>query len=374
MTPDALRARWRTRGADAPFYAEMTFEGDALLLGAGTALAKAASAACGGIDDGASCDDARLIALLSAAHRRPVAPRSIAHLRRAVAKRREGETTLALIHLALSGVAKLEQPVEDARRLFVADELMKAGVAPNDMVSAFVRFAGTLEELERAYDPNQPRVPPGNGRQSGQWTSGDWTDATPDSSDTESEPPPTKQRPIPEGVQIADNSANWFKYLNPVSEAEAASRANRTPFNGSGPNDQHDQGVLDAQAAYVARGFLIASNGPISVRIPGLGLRFYDFIALDPETRELIGVEVKTTQYDAISVDKDQVEKDVALLEAGGVYVPQLNGKITAVAYETFCNGCLYINLRKAYLVMRLLESGIRIRAFSYPGGGGPSL
>jgi hypothetical protein len=352
----------------------MTFAGDALFLGAGTALAKGPCAANDGTDDVGSRADARLVALLSAAHRRPISSRSIAHLRRAIAKRREDDTTLALIHLALSGVARLKRPTEDARRLFVADELIKAGVAPNDMVNAFARFTGTLEELERAYDPNQPRVPTGNGRQSGQWTSGDWTDATTDSSDTEPEPPPEKQRPIPGGVQVADNSANWFKYLNPVSEAEAASRTSRTPFNGSGPNDQHDQGVLDAQAAYTARGFLIASYGPIAVRIPGLGSRFYDFIALDPETGELIGVEVKTTQYDAVSVDKDQVEKDVALLEAGGVYVPQLNGKITAVAYETFCNGCLYINLRKAYLVMRLLESGIRIRAFSYPGGGGPSL
>ena len=115
--------------------------------------------------------------------------------------------TLTLIHLALSGVVKLQRPAEDARRLFVADEMMKAGVAPNDVVNAFSRFTGTLEELERAYDPNQPRVPSGNGRQSGQWTSGDWTDAPPDSSDTEPEPPPGKQQSIPESVQVADNSA-----------------------------------------------------------------------------------------------------------------------------------------------------------------------
>lgn len=48
MTPDALRARWRTRGANAPLHAEMVFKGDALFLGAGTVLAKGASASGGG--------------------------------------------------------------------------------------------------------------------------------------------------------------------------------------------------------------------------------------------------------------------------------------------------------------------------------------
>ena len=350
----------------------MTFDGDALLLGAGTALAKSASVASAGTDDVGSRDDARLVALLSATHRRPVAPRSIAHLRRAVVKRREGDTTLALIHLALSGVAKLERPAEDARRLFVADELLKAGVLPRIVADVFARFVGGLDELERAYNPDQPRVPAGNGRPSGQWTSGDWANTATDASATELDQSLGEQKPSTFGVQISDNSSNWVKYLNPISEAEAAGTG-RLAFNGPGPNIQHEKGVQDAKAAYSARGFLIASEGPISVTIPGLGPRIYDFVAQDPKTGELIGVEVKTAQYDAISLNKDQVDKDVALLSAGGIFVPQLRGKMTAVAYETFCGGCSYINFRKGYLVLRLLESGIRIRFFSYPGGG-PSL
>jgi hypothetical protein len=97
-------------------------------------------------------------------------------------------------------------------------------------------------------------------------------------------------------------------------------------------------------------------------------------VAQDSDTGEFIGVEVKTTQYDAISLNASQVDKDVALLEAGGVYVPSLPGKITLVAYETFCGGCWYFNLRTPYLVEELIRAGALIRFHLPYSGGGPPI
>ena len=79
---------------------------------------------------------------------------------------------LALTHLALAGAGRLTEPREDARRLFIADGLMKGGVSPSTIIAALGE-PPAQNDLERAYNPDQPRVPAGNGRPSGQWTSGD---------------------------------------------------------------------------------------------------------------------------------------------------------------------------------------------------------
>src|SRR5579872_4001444 len=237
MTPDVLREQWRTRRATAPLRAEMTFEDDALVLGAGAVLAKTA-ATCG------VSDDARLAALLSVAHRRPISPRALAHIRRAVVKKREGETTLALVHLALSGVAKLERPEEDARRIFVADELMTAGIAPRAVSEAFSRFDGALDDLERRYDPDQPRVPAGNGRASGQWTSGDWAGSAAASGSAPPSNHPAANQTSTRPIQIADSSSNWFRYLDylkPIGEAHAQAAEAEPEREENEPNSEEKE-------------------------------------------------------------------------------------------------------------------------------------
>ena len=50
---------------------------------------------------------------------------------------------------------------------------MKAGVPPRTILEA-LGAPSTQADLDRAYNPDQPRVPAGNGRPSGQWTSGDF--------------------------------------------------------------------------------------------------------------------------------------------------------------------------------------------------------
>src|ERR1700736_806525 len=106
---------WR---AVQPFRvdAEMRFSDDGLVLGFGTILAAGASPR----DIHIRAGDARLLALLSAAHLREPAPEGLSHLGKAVQRRREGADALAAMHLALSGLDRLPSPRADALRLFLA--------------------------------------------------------------------------------------------------------------------------------------------------------------------------------------------------------------------------------------------------------------
>ena len=137
-----------------------------LVLGAGTRLAKA----------GAPVDEARLGALLAAAHGRPAPASSLRHVRRAVETWRDGEKPLALTHLALSGLAKLARS-EGGRAAFVPCRRFDPSRA------SILRSSLRRLELEPApealdkYNPDQPRVPAGN-TDGGQWTSGDWEGAS----------------------------------------------------------------------------------------------------------------------------------------------------------------------------------------------------
>ena len=229
MRVEALRKQWDTRVTSAPLYRIMTFEGDDLVLGAGTKLVAVERERRNVRKDTATQSEARLLALLSAAYRRSIAPSTLAYIRRALMKRAEGETVVALTHLAMTGLPKLTQPEPDARRLFMADSLMKAGVAPQVVLQALDLDINVLNELERRYNPDQPRVPAGNGDESGQWTSGNSYGSpvfvASDSGDaSRTLAIPTRPAATQRGaIQIADNSDNWIGSLNPISQAHAAS-------------------------------------------------------------------------------------------------------------------------------------------------------
>jgi hypothetical protein len=156
----------------------MDFDDGYLVLGAGTRLAK--------VDRGEMSprERARLLALLAAAHRRPIGPSPLRYVQLAPRAMREGDVPLAHMHIALSGLGKMAHPQEDARRLFIIDALMEGGVEPAVILKGLgVESADGGSPLER-YSPDQPRVPAGNGRPSGRWTNGDSAEATND-------PPPT---------------------------------------------------------------------------------------------------------------------------------------------------------------------------------------
>jgi hypothetical protein len=362
MQVETLRADWAARGANTRVSALPEFADSALTLGAGTKLAEARADRC---DEAAEGE--RAVALVSVALGRTLDASAATHVRRALARAREGNAPLALTHLALAGAGRLDDPREDARRVFIADGLMKAGVAPSTILEA-LGPTPTPANLDRAYDPDQPRVPAGNGRPSGQWTSGDCGDETGEADDAATSVRNARASSDAGGVQIADASDDWAQYLNPISPAEAAGRGG-PPFNGPGPLAQHQEGVKQALQDYQAHGFVVVSDQATAVIVPGFATpRFYDFIVFDPIDKVYIGVEVKTTMYDTIFFDRMQVDKDLTIYETGGTIMTS-GEPVTEVAYEAYCTRCPYVNLRSLWLFLRLWSAGVEVHLHPYPGG-----
>jgi len=164
MLFEQLRKQWDAHGSRAPLHAALTFVDDWLVLGAGTRLASAKR----GVRSPA-IDDARVSALLCAAYQRPLEPRAFSYIRRAIVKYSEGDAALASMHPAMTGLWPLKQPKHAAYRLFMADGLMRAGMTPLEASRALDLDSASVDRTEK-YSPDQPRVPAGNGRPSGQWT------------------------------------------------------------------------------------------------------------------------------------------------------------------------------------------------------------
>lgn len=325
----------------------LTFEGGALLLGEGARL-----------DETADGDAAtRNEALLAAAYGKPIEDAALRHVQRALVRKREGNDALALTHLALTGLGKLAQPLEAAKRVAMVDGLIARGVAPKTILAALGLDSATNEIVSRAYNPDQPRVPAGNGDVSGQWTNGD-----PGVGEG------GHQSTHPHAVQIADNSPNWAQVLNPIGEAEA-SVYNRPPQNGAPPNIQHQQGVDAAVAEYQSRGYTIISNSAVAVDIEGFATpRVYDFIVFDPVAKSFMGIEVKTTIAETIFLNSSQVVKDVALM-SGAPATARVSGiKITGVGYMTYCYFCPFIDIRSKILHSELRRLQVGFTHGRFPG------
>ena len=162
----------------------LCFNTDQLELGAGTVLAKIRSTADGVAGDGG---DLRLTALLSVAYGPAVAAGALGHIRAAIARRKAGDLATADLHLALSRLDRLRDPEEASRRLFMADGLMRGGVSPEAILEVLQEAAAESADL-RNYNPDQPRVPAGSGRQSGEWST----------SNSAAAPPPVKPVAAPQ--------------------------------------------------------------------------------------------------------------------------------------------------------------------------------
>jgi hypothetical protein len=166
---DAVVRDWRDRGLGRPLHRAMTFTQAGLVLGRGTLLAEfeKKGRAAGGLDfDG---NEARILSLLTAAFAAPVAPNIVEKIRRAGEIWRATDKALAQIHLAFMGLPKIDEA--DAYRLFLAGTALEKGVSASDLMNA-LGFPRAARDIGK-YNPDQPRVPAGSGRESGQWTSGD---------------------------------------------------------------------------------------------------------------------------------------------------------------------------------------------------------
>jgi hypothetical protein len=157
----------RVPGSIVPISTVLHLTSEGLVLGAGTLLVAA------DVARGLSSlrgQEARVLALLSAAYNRAVPPSVLGNIERAAKSWREGDDSLAYIHLAHAGLPELQEPRNAARRLFLADELMKAGGKPRTIFEILDLDAAFIDALEKRYNPAEPRLPAGSGRISGEWT------------------------------------------------------------------------------------------------------------------------------------------------------------------------------------------------------------
>jgi hypothetical protein len=164
---EQLSNAWHARKRLVPVSPVLTLTPKGLVLGAATVLVPA----CGPRRlQNLQGREARVLALLSAAYGRAIAPSVLGNIKRAAKAWREGDDCLAYIHLAHTGLPKLKEPSEAARRLFVVDGFMKAGTSPRAVFEVFHFGAAYIGAVEKLFNPDEPRVPAGSGRTSGEWT------------------------------------------------------------------------------------------------------------------------------------------------------------------------------------------------------------
>jgi hypothetical protein len=219
------------------------------------------------------------LALLSAAYGRAVASSVLGNIKRAAKAWGEGDDCLAYIHLAHAGLPALQDQVEAARRLFVADGFMKAGTSPRAVFQALGFGAAYIDAVVKLFNPDQPRVPAGSGRTSGQWTrelSGDEQGANggEDQADAqravrESPAPTATESTIngrslsllgptpaaaPESVSMGARLLSWMADLDAVQIAELGAYASRV--------------LTPAGAAALVFGILFVPS-PNNIRVEG---------------------------------------------------------------------------------------------------------
>ena len=84
----------------------------------------------------------------------------------------KGDDCLAHIHLAHTRLYSIRDARVAAYRLFLADGALRAGASTSDVLKALHLDARFIDAVEK-YNPDQPRVPAGSGRTSGEWTDSD---------------------------------------------------------------------------------------------------------------------------------------------------------------------------------------------------------
>jgi hypothetical protein len=135
----------------------MAFGPEGLTLGAGTVLAATDDDERNiALDEAA---EARLQALLAAAYVRPVSAQTLRYIRRGAASWRDGDKAMAAMHLAMTGLTPLREPKAAARRLFMADQLMKAGATP-EVIFRALDLEPPLAKVALSiggYNPLEPR-------------------------------------------------------------------------------------------------------------------------------------------------------------------------------------------------------------------------
>lgn len=146
------------------------------------------------VDDRVASD--RLDALLALAFRKKLAPHLLRHIEVAAAHSRRGDYVQANIRLAMARLTYIPEPAQIGLRLDLADKLLSGGMPARALLREL--DLEPPETLVRDYNPDQPRVPVGNGGESGRWTSGGGGGQS-----AEAAKPPARGPRPPEAVPVA---------------------------------------------------------------------------------------------------------------------------------------------------------------------------
>ena len=256
MLAERMDEAWRARRDSIEVDSVIRLTDEGLVLGAGTLLMTSSEARSGRSIEAA---EARLCTLLAAAHLRQPTAQAINHVVKAAQRWSEGHEGLATMHLALSGLARLERPEADAHRLFLADALLKAGVNASAITDAVDPAYSPL----RRYSPDQPRVPAGSGRTSGEWTTGEGgqsNSATPQLSPNAA-PPEVN----PDSITPAATQAFASVHACKIAESECVTAA----YNLAGEADNDNEPYNDISRCRQA-GLVCDTMSWIIEDIPGL--------------------------------------------------------------------------------------------------------
>jgi hypothetical protein len=168
-----LRDDWYARKRAIPISAELIFTPEGLVLGEGTVIVAAVGSR---RLQSLRGQEARVLALLSAACGKAVAPSVLAKIERATKAWSDGDNCLAYVHLAHTCLRPFQDFCTGPYRLFMAHCALSHGASPRDVFKALHLDPRYIDSVEKDYNPAQPRVPAGSGRTSGEWTDGEWTD------------------------------------------------------------------------------------------------------------------------------------------------------------------------------------------------------
>ena len=167
MLDHQYRGGTRTFPRYAPISAVLRIAPEGLVLGAGTVLLPADAPRQLRSPKGY---EGRLLTLLSAAYGRAIELAVLGNIERAARAWNQGDDSLAYIHIAHARLQQLHDFRAGSYRLFMADCAMKHGASHRAVLEALHLDARYIDAVEKLYNPNQPRVPAGSGRISGQWT------------------------------------------------------------------------------------------------------------------------------------------------------------------------------------------------------------
>ena len=112
----------------------------------------------------------RIFALLATVYGKAARLAVLGNIRRASTYWSQGESILAAIELALGGLPPLDDPDAASLRLSLGEKLLAAGVTPRELIIACGLDPAALDTLKAGFNPNELRIPAGNGRGSGDWT------------------------------------------------------------------------------------------------------------------------------------------------------------------------------------------------------------